>query len=91
MREFYSAAYNGGAPVPLTNVLRTDPFMERVFKQYAGTSDAFARPAPSSHIWEFDLPLLEPGAHRLQFEAVDEFGQTASEAFTFEVTPSPTP
>jgi hypothetical protein len=90
-RDRITVSLDGGAPVPLTNVLRTDPFMERVFKQYAGTSDAFARPAPSSHIWEFDLPLLEPGAHRLQFEAVDQFGQTAREAFTFEVTPPPTP
>jgi hypothetical protein len=88
-KDRITVSLDGAAPVPLKNVLRTDPYMERVYKQYENTPDKYAKPAPSSHIWEFDLPLLEPGPHSLQFEAVDQFGQTASQAFTFEVTAPP--
>jgi hypothetical protein len=90
-RDRITVSLNGGPPVPLKNVLRTDPLMERLYTQYAGTPDAYARPAPSSHIWEFDLPMLDAGVHSLALQAVDEFGQKSNETFTFEVMPPPKP
>lgn len=88
-RDRITASLDGAAPVVLKNVLRTDPYMERLYQQYQATPDAFSRPVPSSHIWEFDLPPLGPGPHTLAFEAVDEFGQTARETFAFEIVAPP--
>jgi len=90
-RDRITVSLDGAKPVALKNVLRTDPHMEQLYRQYEGTSDAYARPVPSSHIWEFDLPPLAPGVHSLAFDAVDEFGLTASETFTFEITAPPKP
>lgn len=72
--------------VPMQNVLRTDPFMERQHAEFAGTPDAFSTPAPSSHIWEYPLPdNLAPGLHKVVVVSEDEFGQQAMETFSFEL------
>lgn len=72
--------------VPMTNVLRTDPFMERQHAKFEGTPDAFSSPAPSSHIWEYRLPAnLAPGLHKVVVASEDEFGQQAIDSFTFEL------
>jgi hypothetical protein len=88
-RDKITASLDGAPPSPMKNVLRTDPYMEHMYKLYENTPDKVAKPQPSSHIWEFDLPLLAPGAHSLVFDAVDEFGQKSRQTFTFEVVPPP--
>jgi hypothetical protein len=82
-----------GAPwVKLQNVLRTDPFQERQYAQYRGTDSAVGRPEPSSHIWEYPLsPDLAPGVHTVEVMTRDNFGQEASDSFSFEVLPAPSP
>lgn len=72
--------------VPMQNVLRTDPFMERQRAKFSGTPDAFSSPAPSSHIWEYELPAnLAPGLHKVVVVSEDEFGQQAMDTLSFEL------
>lgn len=85
-RDLVEMSINGGKYVAMTNVLRTDPFLVRLRARFAGTEDALANPQPSSHIWEYDLPQLEPGLHVLSVRAVDEFGQKSSGNFSFDVS-----
>ena len=75
-----------GAPfTDMQNVLRTDPFMERLRTRFAGTDDSFSAPVPSSHIWEYPLPDLSLGLHVIRVKARDEFGQKSAKAMSFEI------
>lgn len=84
-RDRVELSIDGGEYRAMTNILRTDPFMERQFARYQGTEDKFPSPAPSSHIWEYPLADLGPGLHVLRVRSVDEFGQRARSALSFEV------
>ncbi len=85
-RDTVWVSIDGSSYVEMENVLRTDPFMERQRAQYAGTSDSFGAPQPSSHLWELELAeTLAPGLHVVRVESEDEFGQSAHSAFTFEL------
>ena len=86
-RDRVSLSLDGGLPILMRYVVRTDPFMERAYRRFADTPDAFPGPAASAHIWEFDLPEdLEPGIHSVVVESEDEFGQRQRGVFSFEVT-----
>ncbi|HIF06261.1 MAG TPA: Cna protein B-type domain containing protein, partial [Gemmatimonadetes bacterium] len=86
-RDRVSLSLDGGLPVLMRYVVRTDPFVERAYRRFADTPDAFPRPAMSAHIWEFDFPESpEPGIHSVVVETEDEFGQRQRGAFSFEVT-----
>ena len=86
-RDRVGLSLDGGPLMPMRYVVRTDPFMERAYRQLADTPDAFPRPAASSHIWEFDLPEdLEPGIHSVVVESEDEFEQHQRGVLSFEVT-----
>jgi hypothetical protein len=84
-RDLVELSIDGGEYVAMTNVLRNDPFMDRLRARFAGTPDGFSSPQPSSHIWEYPLPALEPGLHVLRVRALDEFGQASRDALTFEL------
>lgn len=84
-RDRVELSLDGGAFTALTRELRKDPFMERQYARYQGTENAFSEPVPSSHIWVYDLPSLEPGLHTVRVRTKDEFGQRRSSAFSFEV------
>jgi 3',5'-cyclic AMP phosphodiesterase CpdA len=84
-RDRVEVSIDGQPFVEMQNTLRTDPFMERQYQQYRGTDDAFSRPQPSSHIWEYALGDLTPGVHTARVRARDEFGQRSEKAFSFEV------
>ena len=86
-RDRVGLSLDGGPLTPMRYVVRTDPFMEKAYKQLADTPDAFPRPTRSAHIWEFDLPEnLEPGIHSVVVESEDEFGQHQRGVLSFEVT-----
>jgi hypothetical protein len=86
-RDEVSLSLDGGRQVSMDYVVRSDPFMERSYQQYADTDDAFTRPVASSHIWEYSLPEnLMPGLHNVVVESEDEFGQHQRGVFTFELT-----
>lgn len=86
-RDTVNLSLDGGAPTPMRYVVRTDPFMEGAFRRFADTEEAFVPPAPSAHIWEFDLPEdLAPGVHSIVVETEDEFGQQQRGVLSFEVT-----
>ena len=60
--------------------------MEDAFERFADTDDAFLTPAPSSHIWEVDLPKsLGAGLHSVIVGTEDEFGQEQRSVLSFEV------
>ncbi|MEQ8486935.1 MAG: calcineurin-like phosphoesterase family protein [Pseudomonadales bacterium] len=84
-RDLVELSIDGGEYVAMANVLRNDPFMDRLRARFAGTPDGFSSPQPSSHIWEHPLPALEPGLHVLRVRALDEFGQASRDALTFEL------
>lgn len=85
-RDTVEFSIDGGDYLPMENVLRTDPFLVRLYEDVKGTSDAFSTPQPSSHIWEYPLPELTVGLHVIRVRAVDEFGQRSNKGFTLEVT-----
>ena len=86
-RDQVRLSLDGGAATPMRYVVRTDPFMEAAYRRFAGTDEAFVPPAPSAHIWEFDLPVdLAPGMHSVVVESEDEFGQERRGVLSFEVT-----
>jgi hypothetical protein len=75
------------APVEMTRQARPDPFVEEVFARNEATKKPWVRADPSSHIWTVRLPGdLEPGAHRVVVEAVDEYGRTVTGRLALEVT-----
>jgi len=85
-RDTVRISLNGGPSTAMRYVVRTDPFIERAFERFTGTDDAFVSPAPSSHIWEFDLPAsLAPGLHHVIVETEDEFGQEHRGVLSFEL------
>jgi 3',5'-cyclic AMP phosphodiesterase CpdA len=84
-RDRVEVSIDGRPFVEMQNVVRTDPFSERQYAKYRGTDDAFSRPQPSSHIWEYALGDLTPGVHTARVRARDEFGQRSQKAFSFEV------
>lgn len=85
-RDAVWLSLDGSDYIAMTNVLRTDPYMERRFAAFQGTEDSFGRPQPSSHIWEYELAeSLPAGLHVVRVRTRDEFGQEAFSAFTFEI------
>lgn len=84
-RDRVEVSIDGKPYERMENVLRTDPYLEREYVKYRGTPDAFARPQPSSHVWEYALGELQPGLHTVRVRARDEFGQRSEENFSFEV------
>jgi hypothetical protein len=74
-------------PVEMVRVVRPDPFAEEVFARNEATKKAWVKADPSSHIWTARLPGdLEPGAHRVMVEAVDEYGRRLTGRLALEVT-----
>ena len=45
-RDRVRLSLDGGPPVPMRYVIRTDPFVERAYAEHAGTERAFPAPAP---------------------------------------------
>ncbi len=85
-RDRVRLSLDGGPLTPMRYVLRTDPFVERAYRQLADTPEAFPAPVVSAHIWEFELPQgLEAGVHGVVVESEDEFGQRFRGALSFEV------
>ncbi len=85
-RDSVNVSFDGGQFLEMRNVLRNDPFMVRQHAKYTGTPDAFSSPQPSSHIWEYELPAdLTAGLHAVVVQSKDEFGQEASQSFSFEL------
>ncbi|OGT74061.1 MAG: hypothetical protein A3H44_13030 [Gammaproteobacteria bacterium RIFCSPLOWO2_02_FULL_57_10] len=88
VRDSVWLSLNGAERQPMTYVVRTDPFVERVHAQLQDTDQAIGAPTLSAHIWQLPLPdTLSPGVHRIEVFSEDEFGQHGHRAFSFEITP----
>jgi hypothetical protein len=87
-RDSVWLSLNGAERQPMTYVVRTDPFVERVYQQLQGTDQAIGPATFSAHVWELPLPAALPaGVNRIEVFSVDEFGQQHQRAFSFEVMP----
>ncbi len=74
-------------PVEMSREVRPDPFVEEVFQRNEATKKAWVKADPCSHIWTARLPGdLEPGAHRVVVEAVDQYGREQTGRLALEVT-----
>ena len=88
VRDSVWLSLNGAERQPMTYVVRTDPFVERVYQQLTGTDQAIGPATASAHVWELPLPAAPPvGVNRIEVFSVDEFGQQHQRAFSFEVMP----
>lgn len=86
-RDTVTLSLDDGPPAQMRYVVRTDPFVEAAYRRFADTDQAYVPPAPSAHIWEYDLPEdLAPGLHTVVVETEDEFGQRQRGVLSFEVT-----
>jgi C terminal of Calcineurin-like phosphoesterase/N terminal of Calcineurin-like phosphoesterase/Calcineurin-like phosphoesterase/TAT (twin-arginine translocation) pathway signal sequence len=74
-------------PVTMTHDRRPDPFVEEVFARNEATKKPWVKANPSSHIWVARLPPdLEPGTHRVEVTASDEYGRGYRDHLILEVT-----
>lgn len=86
-RDRVNLSLNGDAPESMTYVIRTDPFVEKVFALHPDSYSRSYEPELSTHIWEYELPaILKTGIHHIVVESEDEFGQQHRGVFTFEIT-----
>ena len=76
-------------PLPLARTRRPDPFVEQIFARNAATKKSWIKAEPSSHVWSMRLPSdLEPGTHRVDVQAIDEYGRPHADHLVLEVTGS---
>lgn len=92
-RVSYSIAGVTTEPCLMRRLASPDPYVARVFADYAALQKPWMRPLPSSHVWRAPLPTaLRPGAYRLSVHAEDEYGRRLGTNLLFEVTaPEPAP
>ncbi len=77
----------GGPTKPMRKTERLDPFVVEVYARNADTKKPWLEAGVSSHIWQATLPgNLEPGTHRLDVRATDEYGREHAASMVLEVT-----
>lgn len=85
-RHQVEVSLDGAEYTDMTHTLRTDPYMEAQWVQYAGTPEQPDRPAVSSHIWTAAIPSgLAPGAHTITVKITDPFGNVNESSRDFEI------
>lgn len=76
-----------GEPRGMKRVSRPDPFVEGVYARNAATKKPWVKPQNSSHLWSARLPAgLPAGAHRIEVQAKDDYGETHRHVFVLEVS-----
>lgn len=79
---------DGGPYRAMDYTVRNDPYMETVYARFQGTADSYARPEPSSHLWETLLPgNLTIGTHIAQVRSEDMYGRKTSSNLVFKILP----
>ncbi len=77
----------GGPALAMRKTERLDPFVVEVYARNAETKKPWVEAGLSSHIWQATLPEgLEPGTHRLDVRATDEYGRAHAASMVLEVT-----
>lgn len=70
----------------MKRISRPDPFVEEVYGRNAATKKPWVKPQNSSHLWSARLPAdLPAGAHRIEVQATDDYGETHRHGFVLEV------
>lgn len=87
-RDSVQLSIDGGPPLPMRYTIRKDPFVESTIARFPDSYRGFEA-EHSAHIWEYALPDdISPGIHSLSATAIDEFGQSRTGVFTFEIIDS---
>ena len=77
---------DGGAPLPMTRVSRTDPFIVQVYQRHPLTIKKWVSPQKSSHIWAAPLPRpLADKTFAVTVIARDEYGREHRDGLVLEV------
>ena len=85
-RSTLTFALDGGTPMPMRRVARTDPFIVQVYLRHAETIKPWVKPQLSSHIWVAPLPLgLTEGTYAVSVVAHDEYGREHRDGMVLEV------
>jgi hypothetical protein len=88
VRNVVEMSLDGGPYLPMTYVVRNDPYMETVYARYQGTEDSYVRPEPSSHLWELPLPEGLPiGTHTARVRSKDMYGRETNSTLVFKLIP----
>ena len=75
-----------GEPRAMKRISRPDPFVEDVYARNAATKKPWVKPQNSSHLWSARLPAgLAAGAHRIEVQARDDYGEPHRHVFVLEV------
>ena len=86
IRDSVRASIDGNEENDMIYKVRTDPYVEALYKEFRNTDDAYPAPDRSSHLWELVMPEnLSAGLHHIVVRSIDEFGQSQRGAFTFEI------
>jgi len=82
-----TAAFDGGAALPMDHALRVDPFVQDVYARAGATKKPWVQAGISTHLWQIALPAtLGAGAHHVQVRGVDEHGRAHAASMILEVT-----
>jgi hypothetical protein len=73
-----------GQTVETTRVVRTDPFIEELY-QRTDDKKSWVNAVLSDHIWEGELPAVDPGAHTIKAYTTDEYGREYVQTKVLEV------
>ena len=85
-RSSVSFALDGGAPVTMTRVARSDPFIEQLYGRHPETIKPWVKPNASSHLWQAPLPAgLGTGTYAVRVMAADEYGRAHEGGMVLEV------
>lgn len=78
---------NDGEYVPLTRVLRKDPYMLEQFVRHDTEKKGFVQATVSTHLFQADLADdLVPGVHTVTVQAKDEFGRVHHSHVVLEIS-----
>lgn len=79
-------ALDGGAPIAMTRVVRSDPFISQLYGRYPETIKPWVKPNASSHLWQAPLPAgLKAGTYAVRVQAIDEYARAHEGGMVLEV------
>ena len=78
---------NGGSWMPMRRAVRKDPFVVEHMARHRDTMKGWVAPVDTEHLFFADLPWtdLQPGVHRIEVRARDEYGVEHTGNRLFEV------
>jgi hypothetical protein len=77
---------DNGAVLPMSRVIRIDPFFERIYQEHFKAFYSWIKPMPSTHLWTAPLPAdLSQGIHKVTVTTKNQYGDSYQTVGIFEV------